>query len=406
LARLRPYRTVDDLIDGVVLTFVNITTMWEMERALEQTRERYRLMAEGTNEYAMLTMDESGRIDTWNQGARRIFGYEESEVIGQNGEIIFTPEDRQAGVPAQELGRAREQGEARDERWHQRKDGSRFWASGVVTALQEGQQLRGYAKVLRDNTTRKAGEEALVESEARYRELAETLEERVKTRTEQVRQLAAELVTAEQAVREELAQKLHEDLQQTIFAAQVQLKFLAEDGHEKGEFEELEGIIQRALSLTRQITMELSPPVLEGEGVDEALNWLAKHLQAHYRLGVTIQANPHPPVSKEDRLLLYQLVRELLFNVVKHAGVKEAVVTLRDEGSGLAVIVSDDGKGFDPSTASGKGKGGFGLPNLHERLELFGGRAEIDSRPGAGTRVTLFIPYRQSQGVERAEGAM
>lgn len=406
LARLRPYRTVNNRIDGVVLTFVDITTIRETERALEQSHERYRLMAEGTTEYAMLTMDESGRINSWNQGARRIFGYDETEVIDQPGDIIFIPEDQAAGVPTTELERARTLGEASDERWYRRKDDSRFWGSGVVTILRDGEQLRGYAKVMRDNTTRKAAEEALQKSEARYRELAKTLEERVRTRTVQVRQLASKLVTAEQAVRQRLAQTLHDDLQQIIYAIQVQLQLLPEEGKSEAEFEEMEEMVHHALALTRQLTMELSPPVLEGEGLDEAMTWLAKHMGELYQLQVTIEANDHVPVSEERRILLYQIVRELLFNVVKHAGVKAALLTLQDEGNGLIITVSDEGKGFDVSTLSGTGSPSFGLHHVQERLELFGGRADIDSQPGAGTRVTLFLPYSQFPDAEIAEESL
>jgi PAS domain S-box-containing protein len=343
----------------------------------------------------MLTMDENGRIDTWNQGARRIFGYEEADVIGKSGEIIFTSEDQEAGVPAAEMKRAREQGEANDERWHQRKDGSRFWASGVMTALREGEQLRGYAKVLRDNTSRKTAEEELRKSEARYRELAETLEETVRRRTAQVRQLATELVTAEQAVRQRLAQTLHDDLQQIIYAFQVQLQILRTEVKSEAEFDELIEMVQKALDLTRQLTMELSPPVLEGEGLDESLAWLAKHMGEMYQLHVTVESGPHAKISDQRRILLYQVVRELLFNVVKHADVEEATLTIQDEGNGLAIHVKDGGKGFDVSILSDGSSSGFGLGSMHERLDLFGGRIDIISQPGAGTEVKVFLPYKQ-----------
>ena len=149
-----------------------------LQLALQQSQERYRVIVESVKEYAMFTMDAAARIDSWNQGARRIMGYEASEAIGLPGAIIFTPEDRAAGEVEAELARARQNGQAINERWHVRKDGSRFWGSGVVTSLWDGRRLRGYAKVMRDNTRRKQAEEDLRQSQERLRALNETLEER------------------------------------------------------------------------------------------------------------------------------------------------------------------------------------------------------------------------------------
>ena len=219
LVRVRPYRTVEDHIDGVVITFVDITHIKEAEQALEYSRERNRLMVEGTIEYAMFTMDENGAIDTWNRGARRILGYDEAEIMAQPGDIIFTPEDRAAGVVEEELALARKKGSAASERWHLRKDGSRFWGSGVVTALYDGQQLRGYAKVMRDNTSRKEAEESLQRSKEALQTLNETLEQKVRERTEslkqrsdEVRELAEQMTIAEQEERSRIAQVLHADI--------------------------------------------------------------------------------------------------------------------------------------------------------------------------------------------------
>src|SRR5690606_37551422 len=114
-------RTADDRIDGVVITLVDITSLREAEQALARSRERYRLLVESAQEYAMFTMDEEGRIDSWNTGARRILGYEEDEILGQAVAIIFTPEDRESGAVQQELDQARETGQAKNERWHMRK---------------------------------------------------------------------------------------------------------------------------------------------------------------------------------------------------------------------------------------------------------------------------------------------
>ncbi|WP_298231648.1 chemotaxis protein CheB [uncultured Azohydromonas sp.] len=151
LARVLPYRTSEDRIEGAVLTFVDITSRRKAE-------ETMRLLAESTKDYAILTMDLQGRVTTWNHGAERLFGWSEAEALGQPVDMLFTPEDVEAGVPEQERVRARDTGRSEDERWHQRKDGSRFWCSGVTTPLYEGGQLHGWGKIARDLTGSKRAE--------------------------------------------------------------------------------------------------------------------------------------------------------------------------------------------------------------------------------------------------------
>jgi PAS domain S-box-containing protein len=129
--------------------------------------ELFRFMVESVKDYAIFATDTEGRVVSWNKGAERIFGYTEAEIVGQDGSIIFTPEDRESGAPERELRTAVREGRAEDERWHLRRDGSRFWASGIVTPLRDEEgRLRGFVKVARDNTERKQALEALHRSEA------------------------------------------------------------------------------------------------------------------------------------------------------------------------------------------------------------------------------------------------
>jgi two-component system, chemotaxis family, CheB/CheR fusion protein len=161
LVRLRPYRTVDDRVDGVVVTFVDITARRRVEEELRRSLEQFRLLMEGVGEYAMIMTDPEGRITTWNSGARKLFGRTEGETIGQTLSVLFTDDDRLAGVPERELATAIQEGAATDDRWQQRKDGTRFWASGSTTALRDASgTLRGFARILRDNTARQAAEAA------------------------------------------------------------------------------------------------------------------------------------------------------------------------------------------------------------------------------------------------------
>ncbi|WP_151445874.1 chemotaxis protein CheB [Lacisediminimonas profundi] len=164
IVRLLPYRTIEDKIDGAVMTFFDITRRRKAEENLRFGEESMRMMAESTRDYAIITSDLQGMVRTWNRGAQLIFGYTEAEMLGQSADILFLPEDRQKGIPQEDMRRAREEGRAEDERWHLHKDGNRLYCSGVLTPLLSvdaddnidhgADALHGYAWILRDETRR------------------------------------------------------------------------------------------------------------------------------------------------------------------------------------------------------------------------------------------------------------
>ncbi len=161
LMRVLPYRTSEDRINGVVLTFVDISRRKAAEEAVRQSEERMRLVFESAKDYAILTLDLQGLVLSWSPGAQMMMGYSEADILGRPGDIIFTPEDRQEGVPEREMQTTLTQGNAINERWHLRKDGTRFWGSGSVSPLKDGQgKPLGFVKIMRDLTERRAADEA------------------------------------------------------------------------------------------------------------------------------------------------------------------------------------------------------------------------------------------------------
>ncbi|MGB5977177.1 MAG: CheR family methyltransferase [Cyclobacteriaceae bacterium] len=171
LTRVLPYRSSEDRIDGVVITFVDITERKKAEEALRESELRYRLLVKNAREYAIFMVDLRGRIMTWNTGAERLFGYTEEKVLGQQESILYTLEDRSINVPENEINRARETGQVTGERYYVRHDKSRFWASGTIeTLLHTNGAIYGYTRVLRDNSERKRAEEALREEEWRHQQ--------------------------------------------------------------------------------------------------------------------------------------------------------------------------------------------------------------------------------------------
>src|SRR4029078_11014905 len=122
----------------------------------------YRMAFESVHDYAIFALDPEGKVASWNPGAEHLLGYGKEEVFGRDATIFFTPEDRERGVPQQELKTATEKGRAIDDRWHVREDGTSFFASGITTGLRDAQgALQGFIKIMRDRTDRKRLEEVL-----------------------------------------------------------------------------------------------------------------------------------------------------------------------------------------------------------------------------------------------------
>ena len=149
--------------------------------------ERYRRVVEQTEDFAIFTLNNDGRILTWNEGAERMLGYTEEEVLGQPVAVIFTPEDREQGAPEQELELARREGRAPNERWHLHKDGGRFWGSGILTRLEDDRgNPDGFTKILRDLTRQRRAEDERERVLGELQTLNNTLEQRVRERTREL----------------------------------------------------------------------------------------------------------------------------------------------------------------------------------------------------------------------------
>lgn len=247
-------------------------------------------------------------------------------------------------------------------------------------------------------------------------------EQRVAERTAQVdqlvrqlRALAAELTQAEQRERKRLATILHDYIQQLLVSAQMQLASLRRDP--LGErvtyvLQQVDSILREALDASRSLTVELSPPILQEAGLGAALKWLSHRLgdKNNFRVNVQVDVDCEP-ATEEERFLLFECARELLFNAVKHAQVDEAQVVLtRAEDGRVQLIVTDRGAGFDleqQRTTRGE-QPTFGLFSIQQRLEHLGGVMEIQTAPGSGVRVILTAPdhtrviYDETPGEEEA----
>ena len=242
-----------------------------------------------------------------------------------------------------------------------------------------------------------------VEAEQDLRASNEDLQER----TEQVQALSRALTSAEERERKRISRVLHEDLQQTMFAARMRVDRLQ---HQSTFDKQQSGLAAKAIELlddgvekARTLSSELDPPVGD-QSLRDSLDWLASQMQDSYGLSVAVQAREMAKTADKNlRYLLFRLVRELLFNVVKHADVGEAVVSLVEGEDRLRVVVEDEGVGFDPAEEMGD-EAGPGLIGVRERIEMIGGRFAVDSAPSEGTRIVLEVPW-STDGEERVPPA-
>ncbi len=196
---------------------------------------------------------------------------------------------------------------------------------------------------------------------------------------DQLQRLAGELAEVEQHERRRLAQLLHDDLQQLLVATKMQLAAVRHAGPKA--VDGAEQLLAQAIDLSRSLSIELTPPVLYDLGLNAVLEWYARWVRDKYALNVELELDGSEPVESESLgVLVFEAVRELLLNVVKHAGTDQARVTLRRRAGELRVTVKDLGAGFDPEARRAETeRSGYGLFSLQERLELVNGHVQIDS---------------------------
>jgi PAS domain S-box-containing protein len=223
------------------------------------------------------------------------------------------------------------------------------------------------------------------------------LRQGLEQQTEQLRRLAGELTLAEQRERRRIAETLHDNLQQLLVAAKMRVALLRREENPEVHkaADELDDMLSQSIAATRTLTSELMPFLLHKGELVPAMEWLAKRMSEKHGLAVNVKIAGNIPGIREDiAILLFQSIRELLFNAAKHAKTNTAQIDLAMKNDRLKIVVSDEGAGFDPLQLSihGGKDGGFGLLSVRERLGLMGGSMAVESTPGMGTRITLESP--------------
>lgn len=424
LMRLLPYRTIEDRIDGVVITFVDVSDRRQTKIPLSVSEEHLRLLIESAKDYAIFSLTKDGLINTWNAGAERVFGYKEKEILGKPSDILFTPEDRERGVPEDERERALTRGRAADERWHLRQDGTQFFASGVMTPLRVNGEIEGFVKIARDLTDQKEAEEAL---QSAYDELESRVVERTHELSKvndilhaevseraaaeaRIRDLLRQLVTAQESERSRIARDLHDQLGQELTALRLKLDSLKTKCGDSEELcaqvEETQAIAQRLDEEVDFLAWELRPASLDEFGLAAALENFVQEWSKHF--GIHAEFHSNEPVgerySLEVETNLYRIAQEALNNIFKHAEATRAGVILERRDGYLVLIIEDNGKGFNPNEKIAIGQG-IGLINMRERASFTGGNFEIESQSGKGSTVYVRVPMTDERAIGDSNGA-
>ncbi len=414
LTRSQPVRDEAGKIIRWFGTSTDITTRKQFEEDLLESEERLRLLIESAKDYAIITVNTNCEIDSWNVGAQGIFGYTEAEIIGEHCDILFTPEDRAALVPIKEIETAREKGAAEDERWHLRKDGSRFYVSGMMRQLRDSKgELHGFVKIARDMTEQiktrdelRAAHEGLeIKVLERTSELAEANNSLQSEITERERnekhraKLLQKLVTSQEDERQRISRELHDHLGQQLTALRLNLESIRERYEDNEELHEkisqIQAIATRLDADVDFLAWELRPAALDELGLTAALENYIKEWSLHFNIPAEFHADGLKTIifGSAIEINLYRIVQEALNNVSKYARAKQANVILKRRAKMITLIIEDDGVGFDIKKATTLVKGkGLGLIGMRERTTLMGGTMEIESVIGQGTTIFVIVP--------------
>ena len=416
--------------------------------AQEQRRQQeasFELLVRSVRDYAIFMLDPLGRIASWNEGAERIKGYSADEILGKSFSTFYADEAVQSGFPQYELERAKQDGRFEDEGWRLRKDGSRFWANVIISALRgpDG-QLLGFAKVTRDLTARREAEEqgrrlwaeqvAHVAAAARSEELAQLnakletqaveLEAALEAAKEarEIAERAAAAATEAYRERDQFAYIASHDLKAPLRGIANLAQWLQDDlgGQLKGESAEqmrlLQGRVHRMLALidgiltyARAGRKSTTPEqVNSGALMREVIELLAPPPQ------IAIQLPERSPVIEAERVLLEQVFMNLIGNAIKFTSGARADPVIRiewrDVGDGIEFTINDNGPGIAPQfheriwgmfqtlATRDKVEGtGIGLSVVKKIVESRGGKVSLDSAPGKGATFRFVWPKRSRQ---------
>ncbi|HEX3105771.1 MAG TPA: PAS domain S-box protein [Terriglobales bacterium] len=384
----------------------------QSETALLQSEQRFRLFVEAVRDYAIFMLDPSGRITTWNNGAERIKGYKPWEIIGQHFSVFYPEEDLKSRKPWHELEVAAEEGRFEDEGWRLRKDGTRFWANVIITAIKdESGRLLGFGKVTRDLTEKRRAHQELerahqhLQKEVIERRIAE---KKVHKSEESLRRLSQHLLRTQDEERKRIGRDLHDSLGQCLAILKInldsiQLALPAAQAKAISQIDQCLQLTDEAIREVRTIAYVLYPPMLEELGLKSAISWYLEGFATRSKIKITFDAAPElERLERAVELALFRVLQESLANVHRHSGSRTAHIRLFQQNGSAVLEVEDEGKGFpdamlDLDQDELASSFGVGLRGMSERLRELGGTVEFKPAKKQGAIVRAEIPQKQQQ---------
>lgn len=389
-------RDKEKTVIGSVGSIRDITDRKRAEEKIKETTDYLDNIIESSLD-AVVVSDSRGYITRVNKSFFELTGYREKEVIGKHITELTPYEERTYESTSGEMVEIKEFisdafeviekklfEEGRISNWetyYLRKDRKIIPVETNVAYLynEEGDAI-GSVGINRDITERRRAERKIIEYQNK------------------LRSFASQLTLIEEKERQKFAAFLHDQIGQKLFASKLNMEMLKKSASlkEMVKFsEEIFTLISQIIEDTRNLTFELSPPILHQLGFEPAIEWLTEHMSKQHSIVVDFEDDKREKAIDEDmKILLFQAIRELLTNITKHAQAKKAKVSIKRDETQLRVCVEDDGAGFTPpgKYSSEDKNGGFGLFSIKERLDHLGGHLKITSQPGLGTQVTLIAP--------------
>jgi PAS domain S-box-containing protein len=327
-------------------------------------------------------------VTSWNAGAERLLGYRSEEILGSDLARLFTLPDAKRGRPEQSLDLARRQGRVEEEGWRVRKDGTRFQANVISTAVRDDQnRLLGFAQVTRDITGLKQAEKQL------------------KVSREQLRALAAYLQSVREEERTRIAREVHDELGQALTGLKMDLAWLEKKFTDptdrpslrtlRQKTRKMPGLVDEIICTVRKIATELRPGVLDDLGLEAAIEWQIQDFQKRTGIKCEFASNLKDIRLSSDRATaIFRIFQETLTNIVRHAKATRVKIKLEATCGKVVLEVHDNGRGLSARNLSGTNS--LGLLGMRERAMMLDGEVTIVGRRGKGTTVGLRIPLVQT----------
>lgn len=394
-------RDAENRMTGVSAIVQDITNRRQAKEALRQSESRFRLMVESAKDYAIFTLDMQGYVTSWNSGAQRLLGYQEAEIVGKLGDILFTLEDLERGEVDRERQKALEEGRAENERWHVRRDGSHFWASGLMMPLHdETHQIQGFLKILRDMTVQK-------QSEAERDRLL-VREQAAREEAERANRIKDEFLTV---LSHELRSPLNPILgwskllqQGRLDATRTATALATIERNAKLQVQLIDDLLDVSRILRGKLTLNTLPVHLTFV-ISAAIDTVRLAIDAK-AIQLNVVLDPDIGQVLGDAARLQQVVWNLLSNAAKFTPAGGQIsVELTQVGPNAQLQVRDTGKGIHPqflpyvfehfrqedgATTRKFGGLGLGLAIARQIVEMHGGTIWADS-PGENLGATFTV---------------